>query len=211
MCNIAHANSPDLSASSRDAHRGGWRALLERYVDDPEADPALAVEVAAVAGTTDWREIVRRAQAAPTPNTWIAQFPSLLRHRAQSSDRWAAACLDRQMAALAETTGLSCSVQLGPVREPVCPFRRRHVAVLRRDASLGAVPRRRPLPSSRGVRAGSGPLLRRRGLWVEPGRQRGRGCCRGSGRSAFGRRSSVGPLALFGRRRGRLRAGHASL
>lgn len=89
------------------------RALLERYVDDPGADPALAAQVAAVAGTSDWREIVRQVQSGLAPGAWMAQFASLLCHRAESGDRWAAACLDQQMAALAEATGRHARSKLG--------------------------------------------------------------------------------------------------
>jgi glucosamine kinase len=81
------------------------RAALEHYAADPAAVPApFAAAVAVAMGEDSWRRIAAAVSSAPDPARLLARAAPLLTAAAEQGADWAAAYLDREMAALAATT-----------------------------------------------------------------------------------------------------------
>ena len=87
------------------------RGVLEHYVEDTNAEPDLATDIAAVAGDDRWQALFSALQACAAPGAWHAQFASLATGRAERGLDWACRLIETEMGALAATTARHVSEQ----------------------------------------------------------------------------------------------------
>ena len=98
------------------------RGLLEFYVNAPNTiAEGVDVQVAEVAGTSAWLDLVRQAQSGSDPAAFLSGFAPLLTRYAESGKRWAEEVLQGEMGRLARTAADHAGLWRAAVRGPsVC-------------------------------------------------------------------------------------------